>query len=91
MEESYLEVDPSSRGKKRLPPDRLGAIRGEQSTSHMWLSWAGFYIFVMIKTILPLVIPKIPFLISVYPKKFWEDWMRVAGFVMNFLFSLQKN
>ena len=60
--------------------------RGEWGTLDVWVRWAGLNIFVIAEAFLLWLTLKIPFLISIYPKKFREDRMRYAGFVMNFLF-----
>ena len=51
--------------------------------------WTALKIFVMQIAILLQLILKRPFLISVYPKMFWVDWVMYTGFVINF-YVLQK-
>ena len=53
--------------------------------------WDAFNnIFVKPRAILPWLRLKILYWISIYPKKFWDDWMKYAGFVMNFHFLAKK-
>ena len=83
---NLLQRIPLSTFWKRVPQGNVpwGTIcrksRGERGTLDVWVRWTALNIFVIPIAILPWSILKRFFVISTYPKKLWEVWIRYRFF-----------